>query len=383
MRLAKRWVLVLLLIGAVAFVHASGDKEAGTVKVGAIFSITGPSFLGVPESRTAEMLVEEINAAGGIKGMKLELIVKDDGGSPEKALSLAKVLIEEEQVFAILGPSTSGGTLQIKDLCEETETILLSCAAAESIVVPVAKWVFKTPQSDAHAVQAIYAVMKDQGISKIGVVAANSGFGNAGVAQLEKYASEFGIEIAIKETYDRSATDLTAIITKVKARGVDAVVNWSIVDAQSIVPKNMRQLGMTETLFQSHGFGNIKYVEVAGAAAEGIIFPAGRLLIAEDLPSSNKQKKLLVDYKTAYEGKFGEAASTFGGHAWDSVMILAEALKKTGEADKYKVRDEIESMKNFVGTGGIFTFSPEDHNGLDLDAFEVLVVKDGKFVPLK
>jgi branched-chain amino acid transport system substrate-binding protein len=360
-------------------VFAGGEKEKGTVKIGAIFAITGPSFLGVPESRTAEMLVEEINAQGGVKGMKLELVVKDSGGNPEKAVSFAKQLIEEENVFAIIGPSTSGESMQIKQICEDSETILLSCAAAEAIVVPVSKWVFKTPQNDAYAAQAIFGTMRDMGIKNIGAVAANTGFGNAGMGQLEKYAPEFGINIVIKESYDRAATDLTALMTKIKAQNVDAVVNWSIVDAQSIIPKNMRQLGMTQPLFQSHGFGNIKYVEVAGAAAEGIIFPAGRLLVADELPASNPQKKVLVKYKNDYESRFGEDASTFGGHAYDAVMILVEALRKVGEADKYEVRDAIENLKGFEGTGGVFNFSSEDHNGLGLDAFEILTVKNGKF----
>jgi branched-chain amino acid transport system substrate-binding protein len=376
----KRVALVVCVLVLSLSVFHGCKREKGTVKVGAIFAVTGPaSFLGLPESRTAEMLVEEINAKGGIKGMELELVIKDSGANPEKAVSFTKQLIEEENVFAIIGPSTSGESMQIKQICEDSETILLSCAAAEAIVNPVSKWVFKTPQNDAFAAQAIFMTMRDMGIKNIGVVAANTGFGNAGMGQLEKYAPEFGISIAIKESYDRGATDLTALMTKVNAQNVDAVVNWSIVDAQSIIPKNMRQLGMTQPLFQSHGFGNIKYVEVAGAAGEGIIFPAGRLLVADVLPRSNPQRKILLEYKENYESRFNEDASTFGGHAYDAVMILVEALKEVGEPDKYKVRDAIENMKGFVGTGGVFNFSPEDHNGLGLDAFEILTVKDGRF----
>ena len=383
MKLARRLVISLLVIALAGLFVGCKPKEPATVKIGAIFAITGPSFLGVPESRTAEMLVEQINAAGGVAGMKLELIVKDSGGNPEKAVSFAKQLIEEDKVFAIIGPSTSGESMQIKQICEDSQIILLSCAAAEAIVVPVSKWVFKTPQNDAFAAQAIYATMKDMGIKKIGVVAANTGFGNGGMAQLEKFAPQFGIEIAITESYDRAATDLSALMTKVNAVGVDAVVNWSIVDAQSIIPKNMRQLGMKQPLFQSHGFGNIRYVQVAGEAAEGIIFPAGRLLVADVLPDGHPQKKVLIKYKSDYESRFKEDASTFGGHAWDGVMILVEALKKVGAADKVKVRDAIEGMKGFVGTGGVFNFSPEDHNGLLLDAFEILTVKGGKFALYK
>jgi branched-chain amino acid transport system substrate-binding protein len=163
---------------------------------------------------------------------------------------------------------------------------------------------------------------------------------------------------------------------------IQAVVNWSIVPAQAIIAKNMRQAGWDVPLFQSHGFGNIKYVEAAGAAAEGIIFPAGRLLVAEELEDSNPQKALLVKYKNDYEDKYKEAASTFGGHCYDAMNILAEAIKIGGN-DRDKVRDAIENLKNFPGTGGVFNFSADDHNGLDINSFVMLTVKDGKFVLYK
>ena len=354
-----------------------------TIKVGAILAVTGPaSFLGAPEAKTLQMLTDEINAKGGIKGSKVELIIKDSGGSPEKAISFAKQLIEENKVMAIIGPSTSGETMKIKNIAEEGKTILLSCAAAEVIVNPVAKYVFKTPQKDSFAAQKIFMQMKKMGIKKIGVVSGNDGFGKAGKEQLEKIAPEYGIEIVANEVYDKDATDLTAVATKLKAANVQAVVNWSIVPAQSIIAKNMRQIGMTVPLFQSHGFGNIKYVQAAGSAAEGIIFPAGRLLVADSLPKSNKQKAVLLKYKKDYETKFKEDASTFGGHAYDAFMILENAIAKAG-TDREKVRQAIENMKGFVGTGGIFNFSPADHNGLDINAFEMLTVKKGKFVVLK
>ena len=376
-------IIISIILFFIFMVFSCKKSQAKEIKIGAILAVTGgASFLGVPESQTLEMLVEEINNGGGIKGSKINLIIKDSGANPEKALSFAKQLIEEDQVLAIIGPSTSGESLQIKQLCEDNQTILLSCAAAEGIVDPVAKYVFKTPQKDSYAAMKIFETMNDMGISKIGVVTANTGFGKGGKAQLEKYAPEYGIEIIINETYDSKATDLTALLTKVKAKKVQAVVNWSIVPAQSIIPKNMKQLKMDVPLFQSHGFGNIKYVNVAGEAANGIIFPCGRLLIADELPDGQPQKKLLVKYKNDYENKYNEDVSTFGGHAYDALMILNEVIKKVG-TDKEKVRAGIENLKNFPGTGGVFNFSPKDHNGLDIDSFEILTVKDGQFKPFK
>jgi branched-chain amino acid transport system substrate-binding protein len=353
-----------------------------TIKVGAILAVTGPaSFLGSPEAKTLEMMVADINAKGGIGGKKVVLIIKDSGASSEKAISFAKQLIEEEKVLAIIGPSTSGETMAIKALAEESKTPLLSCAAAEVIVNPVASYVYKTPQKDSQAVIRIFQQMKKMGISKIGVLSSNTGFGKAGKDQIEKLAAEHGIQIVVSEVYDSKATDLTAEVTKIKAANVQAIVNWSIEPAQAIVIKNARQLGLTIPIFQSHGFGNIGYVKAAGVAAEGVIFPAGRLLIADQLPASNPQKSVLVSYKNEYEARYKEDVSTFGGHAYDAMLLFTDAVKKGG-TDRAKVRAELEGLKGVVGTAGIFNMSPTDHNGLGLDAFEMLTVKDGRFVPL-
>ena len=373
-------------LGALLFTPGcSPSRPSEPVKIGALFSVTGPaSFLGAPEEKTAQMLVEKINAGGGINGQKLALVVKDTAGSPEKAVSFAKQLIEEEKVLAIIGPSTSGETMQIKAICEENRVPLVSCAAAETIVNPVAKYVFKSPQKDSQAVTWIYRTMKEMGLTNIAILSSSDGFGAAGKKQLEDAAKTEGIGIMADEVYDKQVTDLTDVLTKVKGNSsVQAVVNWSIVPAQSIVAKNMKQLGLNVPLFQSHGFGNLKYVQQAGVAAEGTLFPAGRLLVVEELPDSHPQKQVLAAYKKDYESRYKEDVSTFGGHAYDALMIVVEGLKKAGAPDREKVRDAIEGLQGFIGTAGVFNFSPTDHTGLDLNAFEMLTVKDGKFAIYK
>ena len=380
-RILGFFVIGLALIGTGC--KKSPEKpqaQAAPIKVGAIFAVTGPaSFLGAPEQKTAEMLVEQMNQAGGINGHKVTLLVKDSGAKPENAISLAKQLIDEEKVLAIIGPSTSGESMAIKDICQEGKTILLSCAAAETIVDPIASYVFKTPQKDSDAARRIYETMKDKGITKVGVVSSNDGFGVAGAKQLASLAPEYGMTIAISETYDKAETDLTGVLTKLKGADIQAVVNWSIVPAQSLVAKNMKQIGLNVPLFQSHGFGNIKYVQAGGEAANGTIFPCGRLLVASVLPDNHPQKKVLAKYKQDYETRYKEDASTFGGHAYDALLILAEAVKKAGSTEPEKVRAAIETLQGVVGTGGVFKFSEKDHNGLAKDAFEMLTVVDGKF----
>jgi len=375
----KRLLPVLLL----ALLAPRPAAAEDVIKVGALLSVTGgASFLGGPEARTLELLVEELNAKGGLGGKKIQLLVKDTGGSPEKAVSFAKQLIEEEQVVAILGPSTSGESMQVKPIAEAAKTPLLSCAAAESIVNPVARFVFKTAQKDSDAALHIFQQLKKMGLSKVGLLTSNTGFGKAGKDQLEKLAPGAGIQIVVSEVYDKAATDLTAEVTKLKAAGVQAIINWSIEPAQAIVIKNARQLGLTLPIFQSHGFANIQYVKAAGAAAEGVMFPAGRIVVVESLPEKHPQRALLLGYKQAYEARYHEDVSGFGGHAWDAFQLLAQAIVKVGP-DREKVRTAVEATQGFTGIGGIFNMSATDHNGLDQSAFVMVTVKGGRFVPLE
>ncbi|MGA8893336.1 MAG: ABC transporter substrate-binding protein [Anaeromyxobacteraceae bacterium] len=377
MRVARPLFVALSLA---ALAGPAGAAEE--LRIGALLSVTGPAaFLGAPEARTLEMLAEQANARGGIAGHKVRLIVKDTGGSPEKAVSFARQLIDEEKVFAIIGPSTSGETMAVKAIAEEGKTPLVSLAAAEVIVNPVAPHVFKTAQKDSHAAALVLEDMKRRGITRIAFFSSNTGFGKAGKEQVARLAPEYGIQIVLDEVYDKAATDLTAEATKLKGSNAQAVLNWSIEPAQSILVKNIRQLGLTLPIYQSHGFGNLAYAKAAGPAAEGVIFPLGKLAVADALPPGDPQRKVLLEYRDAYQKRWSEEVSGFGGYAWDAFQLVAAAVEKAG-LDRARVRAALENTQGFVGQSGIFRFSPQDHNGLGMDSFVMLTVKDGRFVPL-
>ncbi len=372
-----------VLLGAFCLmVCAATVQAAEPYKIGAVFAISGPAaLLGEPERNTALMLTEQINAAGGINGHPIELIIEDNEGDEAKAVMKVKKLINDK-VAAIIGPTRSGDTMAVIPIVEKAQIPLVSCAAAEDIVKPVKKWVFKTPQSDADAVRRIYEKMKEMKLTKAAIMSGTTGFGTAGREQLKKLAPEYGITIVADETYGPKDTDMTAQLTKIKGTDAQAIINWEIIPAQTTVMKNKKQLGMTMPLFQSHGFGNIKYAQDAGDAAEGVLFPCGRLLAVDSLPDTNPQKALLAKYKKDYEEKFKTDVSTFGGHGYDAYMLVVEALKAVGP-DSAKIRDFIENKKGFVGTAGIFNYSAEDHCGLDKTSFEMLTVKNGKIVVAK
>lgn len=374
---------VFLMAAFLPFSAVSVFAADNDYRIGCVFSATGKtSWLGEPQKKTVEMMAEGINSKGGIKGRKIALFIEDVQGDNTRAVNAVKKLIQKDKVCAIIGPSESGTTMAVIPVVQKMEVPLLSCAAAEEISKPASerKWIFKLGQNDSDAVRRIYEHMNKKGIKNIGIVSATTGFGNAGRKKLTEMAPEFGIKVVTDETYSPTDTDMTAQLLKIQKAGAEAAVNWSIEPAQSIVPKNMKQLKMTIPLYQSHGFANVKYAEAAGAAAEGLIFPAGRIMAVSTISDTNPQKKVLNDYKTAYETKNKDHVSTFGGHAYDGLSIVVKAIEAVGD-EPAKIRDYIETCQ-FTGTGGEFKFSATDHNGLDKNAFEMLTVKNGQFVVL-
>jgi branched-chain amino acid transport system substrate-binding protein len=379
-RCIGRFVL-LASVASIAFAaHA-----APPIKIGSFLAATGPAaFLGDPEQKTLELYVDKINAAGGVLGRKLQLIAYDSGGSAAKARTFVKRLIEEDKVDAIVGGSTTGETMAVIPLIEQAKIPFISLAGAVVIVEPVKKWVFKTPATDRMACEKIFADMKTRNISKIGLISGSGGFDKSMRAQCMKVAPRYGIEIVADETYNSKDTDMTAQLTKMRQNPqVQAVLNAGFGAAPAIVTKNFRQIGMTVPLYQSHGVASKKYIELSGGAADGVRLPAAALLVADALPNSDPQKKVVVAYKNAFESKYHQDVSTFGGHAYDGLHLVVNAMRKAHSTNKAKVRDAIESTHGWMGIDGEFNMSPTDHLGLDLSAFRMLEIKNGDWTLVK
>jgi len=347
--------------------------------IGAIFAITGDaSSLGIPERNTAEMLETLINENGGVNGRPLEIVIEDTKGEPADTLTAAKRLVEGEDVLTIVGPSRTGSTLAIVDYMDEAQVPLISCAAGIQIVEPVKKWVFKTPQSDRMAVEKIVEYLQANNISRIASLSDNTGFGKSGLVEIQKLMPAAGIDIVAVEEYGPKDTTMETQLTKIKGTKAQAVVCWGTPPGPAIVAKNMRQLAMEIPLICSHGVANKTFLNIAGDAANGVVFPAGRLLVVDQISADNPQAEVLKDYAAKYQETFGKEADTFGGHAWDAIKLVVNAIEQ-GAEDRAGIRDQIEQTKDFVGTGGVFNFSPEDHNGLTKDAFVMVKVVDGKW----
>ncbi|MEJ2091204.1 MAG: ABC transporter substrate-binding protein [Syntrophobacterales bacterium] len=373
--------LLALILGFSLVLSGCGTEKQAPIVIGGIFSITGPaSYLGEPERNTLQMMVADINAKGGIKGRPVKAVIYDSEANVTKARLNAEKLITKDKALAIIGPSLTHTSMTVLEVTQKAKTPLISCAAGVGIVSPASErvWVFKTAQTDQMAVARIFQYLQKQGLTKVAIITVSTGFGVSGKKQLETQASKYGLEIVGNEVFGEKDTDMTPQLTKIRETDAQAVICWGTGPAPALVAKNMKQLGFTTILIQSHGAASKKFIELAGDAADGILLPAGKLAIFKQLPDTDPEKKVCQTYDDMYQKKYKAPASSFGGYAYDAFNILKMAVEKAG-ADKAKVRDAIENTKNYVGVSGVFNMSKDDHNGLTPDAFVMVKIEGGEF----
>jgi branched-chain amino acid transport system substrate-binding protein len=376
-------IVVLLAIIAAATPAAAGEP----IKLGAFFALSGPaSHIGTPTKLVAQMVVDKINKAGGVNGRPIELVVGDTESDAGKAAVIAKKFIFSDKVAAIIGPTSTAEGMSAKKIVEEAGVPTFMTVGGDPVIMGGKfggyTYVFKSPQRSSTAAKKLYGYLKAKGLTRVALFTASDSFGKDGLGWLEQAAPEFGITFTAKESFGPSDTDMTPQLTKIKNSGPQAIVVWTIGPAGAIVAKNKLQLGITTPLFQCHGQPDPTYIELAGRAAEGDRMPATKLMAAAALADSDPQKKVIAEfirlYRDGYKFDRQFPINTHSGYAWDAIMIVANAMGKAGTEPK-ALRAAIEQTKGYVGVSGVYSLTPEDHNGLGVDSMIMVQVKDGKF----
>lgn len=357
-----------------------------TIKLGGLFDLSGrASFIGTPSKLVAEMLVEKLNAEGGIDGKKIELITADTEGDPTKAANIATKFIHKDKVVALIGPTLTDTGMNVKRVASEGKTPIVMTVGGDPVITGGRfgsfEWIFKSPQRSETAVRRLFTYLQEKELTEIALLSADDGFGKDGLRWMEQLATEFGITMLIKESFGARDTDMTAQLTKAKNAAPKALVVWTTGPAGAIAAKNVAQLGIELPLFQCHGLPDPKYIELAGQAAEGNRMPATKLLVADELPDSDPQKALIQEFIRLYTEKGYDKQfpiNTHSGYAWDAIMLVVEGIKNAG-TEPQALRTAIEQTKNHIGLSGIYSLTPEDHNGLGVDSMVMVQVRDGKF----
>ena len=383
----RRVLLLAAAAGAVLLLPAAPPARAQRgggepIRIGAVLSVTGPaSFLGDPEDKTLRLYVNRINAAGGVNGRPLQLTVYDDGGDANRARTFATRLVEDDKVVAMVGGTTTGTTMAMRPVFEDARVPFISLAGGIEIVEPPQPFTFKTPHTDRMACEKIFADLRARGLSRVGMISGTDGFGASMHNQCLRVAQSAGVTVVADESYGPRDSDMTPQLTRIRnAERLEAIVNAGFGQGPAIVTRNRAQLGIATPLYQSHGVASREFINLATPqAAEGVRLPAAALLVAEQLPESDPQRRVVVDYKSAFEKEFNQPVSTFGGHAYDGLMILVEAIKRANSTDGTRLRDAIRATRGFVGTGGLVNMSATDHMGLDLSAFRMVEVRGGEW----
>ena len=375
----------LFFISALIFftlILASFATATDSIKIGAPLAMSGrAAFAGLAEKNTLIMYAEEFNKAGGLNGQPIEFIFYDTEMKPDVAVNMVKRLIKKDRVLAIVGITSSWEGMAVLPILEKEKVPSILLASSSGLVDPLKKWVFKIPSDDRIVVSRMIEHMKGNGIKKVALMSSSDGYGDGGRNSLLAQAPEQGIDIIFDERFAGDETDLTPLINKIKNTDAQAVVSWSSKRTPSVVALNYHQLGMQPPLYLGHAALAPAFIKAVGNVADGNLTASMKFQAGPVLPDSDPQKKVILEYQEAYKARFGEPANQFGATGYDAFHILVAALKKGG-TDRAKVRDAIEQTSNFVGTQGIFNYSPNDHGGLAPDSILMYKVTEGEWKPM-
>ena len=366
-----------------------GTAFAQTIRIGAVASATGPaSALGEPEANTFRLLQDQLNEAGGIAGVPVEIIFLDDATDTSQAVTNVRRLISEDEVHAVICCTITANSLAIIDAVQEAEVPTVSMAASASIIEPVEEryWVFKTPQTDRLMIQGIVEDMQAKGLQSVAFLGLDDAYGEGGLTEFQTLADEAGITVTTTERYGRNDTNVTPQALRAVSSQPDAVLVWGVVRDSALVVNALRDRGYEGQVYVSHGTGNPEFLQLGGDAIEGTLLPIGPMIVAEQLPDDSEIKPVALEYIAAYEAEYGEGtASTFGGHAQDAVKLLELAITQViesgadlsdVEAARTAIRDALEAAEPYVGIGGVFDYTAEDHLGLDDRALVLVEIRD-------
>lgn len=393
--------LMVLLVAVTALAAACGGGDdattttAGTgtsgggtapsgdpVVIGAIVSATGPgSALGEQERNVLEMMEAQVNDRGGVLGRPVKIVIEDDKSDPKEAVTAANRLIQQEKAVALIAATISSSTLAVKEIAAQKGLPQMAMAAANDITDKApTEWIWRTPHKDAlAAARALTYIAEELGVKKVAVLHDENAFGSSGNAEIQKSAPGLGLEIVATESYKTNDTDVTAQLTKIKGAAPEVIVVWGTNPGPALAAKNMQQLGMDIPYVGSHGIANKTFIELAADAAEGVVFPAGRLLVPSSITDA-KQKEVTQAFIDSYQAKYGAAPNTFAGYAFEAVELLVAAIEKAGSTEPAAIQTALDATQGFVMPDGTYNYSATDHDGLVADDMIMVKIQGGTWV---
>jgi branched-chain amino acid transport system substrate-binding protein len=352
------------------------------IVIGAIVSATGPNAaLGEQERNVLQMEQDLINANGGVLDRPLKVVVEDDKSDAKEAVTAANKLIDQDKAVALIAATGSASTLAVKPITAQKGLPQMAMAAANDITDKApTDWIWRTPQKDSLAVQrALDYIAKTLKVTKVAVLHDENAFGSSGDAEIAKQAPGMGLQVVADESYKTADTDMTAQLTKIKGANPEVLVVWGTNPGPALAAKNMKQLGMTIPYVGSHGIANQTFIKLAGDAAEGVVFPAGRLLVPSSITDA-AQKAVTEGFISDYSAKFGAQPNPFAGYAFEAITILVDAISRAASTDAAAIQGALDSTSGFAGPDGIYSYSKTNHDGLVASDMIMVKIQAGTWV---
>lgn len=388
----KQLGVMILCVVLVLWCLGSGHaQKLPPYPIGFVSDLTGRmSEMGTANKRGMEIAIEAINAAGGVNGRPFKAIVYDSESDPSKSVLHTKRLIEVDKAIILTSYNLSGATMASIPTAEAGRTVLFSASASERIWIPTKKWIFNVvPRQWEASIPILIEILQQKGVKKIAYIHIDTVYGQTGRETFDRAVKEMKFTPAIIEKYTPGSTDVGPQITHIKASGADGIlITGNLADTVMVI-KNSRDMGFTGPIVSDYAIVGPEFIELGGKYVEGIITTSLKALVAQELADNDPQKKIAMELYNAYtrlHGKF----SLYAGHMWDQMYLLAEALKKVDpkldpakETDlgkiRVEIRDNLETIKGFVGQNGVFNYSPDNHNGLGPKCYVPVVVENGKW----
>ena len=370
-------MLCMLVAGAFALSGCGGGTSSQKVlKIGVVGPESGGAAqLGQGQRKAVQMAVDEINAKKLAGDWKLEVFFEDDEGNPTKSASATNKLIQQSQVSVIIGAIHSSATLA--DMVVTARAGLPQLTAGStgtSITEQGNKWIFRTAVNDGFQANALMKYAKDVlKIKKVATFTAADDYGQSGAKLLEAAAQREGLQLVAKPTYNNGDKDFKPQLLTIKDGGAEGIFMWGLYQDAALIGKQARQLGINAQLFGASGMAAQKLIELGGDAVQGLI------LTQTFLPDSPDAK--VNEFVSKYKEKYKENPIPHAAQAYDTVYILADAVKKANGVKPDALRDAIAKTSGLKLVTGSPKFNDKgDDIGKNL---LVTVIKGTKFELIK
>ncbi|HEU5157394.1 MAG TPA: ABC transporter substrate-binding protein [Streptosporangiaceae bacterium] len=370
--------------GSTRSAPTQGELKPGEpIKIGMIATLTGRyAALGAGDRQGVQVVTDRINAAGGIKGHKIELIIKDDRTEPNQSVVAFNQLLSEN-VIAVYGSANANAALAVGPLAQRAKIPYMSLTPSRQLVQPVKRYLFSLPPTSTLWAKKDMEWMQAEGIKKVAVVyASDDTFHVDGNNDVKKYAKDYGLEVVASEPIQTTATDFTSVLAKVRSSGAQAMFLWVAGPAAVIMTKQFAAAKLGDTkLVMTGAQASTLYTQPAGAAANGAVVNGYNAVIGDYLPPG-PQKTSYDRLAAEIKAKYNTTPAQFTCDAASGAELLYEAMKRAPKLTRESITDALNNLSLLVPSGR-YTYTPTNHEGAVIQNIAVFEVRNGKFVPTK